>query len=217
MGWVSAQTRLDTVTIVVGRTGVVQVSPARLRAARLDATPTDAEVAARMRSGHRRNHTGITQAELAARIGHQGPGAISQWERGQHRVDVSSLTNLAKALKVDPLDLLDPDATVTLALLRARAGLSQAKAAEAVGISRNSWARIEAGTRRIWPDELDAAARALGVNPARVLAATQAQQHSAPLVEDIPTELLERLTAHRRPGESLADTLNRFIPPAPSA
>ena len=203
----------NTVTIVVGRTGVVQVSPARLRAARLAARPTETETAARMGSGHRRNHPGITQAELAARIGHRGAGAISQWERGLHRVDVRSLTAIAAALNVDPLDLLHPETPVTLALLRARAGLSQEQVAKAVGISASSWARIETGRRRIWPDELDAAGRALGVSVARVVAAASAVPASAPVIEDLPNAVLERLMAHRRPGESLAEVLDRLVPP----
>ena len=207
----------DTVTVVVGRTGVVSVSPARLRAARLAAAPTAAELDQRLRSRHRRNHPGITQAELAVRIGHRGAGAISQWERGQHRVDVGSLAAIAAALAVDPLDLLDPDTPVTLALLRARAGLTQTATAAAVGISRTSWARIESGQRRIWPDEIDPAARTLGVTVDQVVTAAQALPSSAPVIEDLPSELLERLDAHRRPGETRAETLNRFVPQTPSS
>lgn len=166
-----------------------------------------------MRSGHRRNRAGITQAELAARIGHRTAGAVSQWERGLHRVDVRSLTAIAAALGIDPLDLLTPETPVTLRLLRARAGLNQEQVAKAAGISPSSWARIEAGRRQIWPDELDGASRALGVPAGRVLAAVSAVPDSTPIVADLPKPVLERLMAHRRAGESLAEVLDRLVPP----
>lgn len=179
-----------TVIVVAGRTGVVSVSPARLRAARKAATPTAAELAVRRR---RLPGGGITQAELAARIGHAGPGAVHQWERGHHRMDVASLAAVARALGVDPLGLLEPGTPVTLAVLRRLAGHTQASAAAAIGVGRTTWGQIEAGQRGLWPEELDRAAAALGVTVTQVISAAGITPDSAPRVESLPVELVERL------------------------
>lgn len=52
-----------------------------------------------------RKAAGLTQAELARRVGSQQP-VISLIERGVRRVDVVEFYVLARAMGADPLDLL---------------------------------------------------------------------------------------------------------------
>lgn len=204
---------LDTVIVVAGRTGVVSVSPERLRAARHAAIPTDEERRERQKRGARIPR-GITQAELARRIGLRTSTSVGQWERSQHKPDAENLVALARALGTDPLELLEPGTPVTLRLLRVRAGLTQEAAGAAVGISRFTWAQIEAGSRALWPEEVDTAARALRVSRAKLLAAAVKLPEAAPRLEVLPAELLQRLAAHQREGESLAATIARLLPPS---
>ncbi|MBE7557719.1 helix-turn-helix transcriptional regulator [bacterium] len=52
-----------------------------------------------------RRRRGVTQAALAAAIGrHQS--YVSKYERGERRLDVIEFLEVAKALEVDPADIL---------------------------------------------------------------------------------------------------------------
>jgi transcriptional regulator with XRE-family HTH domain len=51
-----------------------------------------------------RRRASVTQDELAARLG-KPQSFVSEYERGQRRVDVVELLVISRALGVDPLDL----------------------------------------------------------------------------------------------------------------
>jgi transcriptional regulator with XRE-family HTH domain len=51
-----------------------------------------------------RRRTNVTQQELAARLG-KPQSFVSEYERGQRRVDVIELLVISRVLGVDPLDL----------------------------------------------------------------------------------------------------------------
>jgi transcriptional regulator with XRE-family HTH domain len=51
-----------------------------------------------------RRQANVTQQELAARLG-KPQSFVSEYERGQRRVDVIELLVISRALGVDPLDL----------------------------------------------------------------------------------------------------------------
>ena len=72
----------------------------------------------------------------------------------------------------DPRDLGEIDAEVGVALRRARgaAGMTRASLARAIGIDELALARCEAGSRRLGPQEMFAAVRALGIRPADLYA-----------------------------------------------
>ncbi|MBC1182260.1 helix-turn-helix transcriptional regulator [Brevundimonas sp. WCHBH090558] len=55
---------------------------------------------------HARQASGLTQAELAARLG-KDQSFVSIIERGQRRVDVLEFVALAKAMDVDPTQLFE--------------------------------------------------------------------------------------------------------------
>jgi transcriptional regulator with XRE-family HTH domain len=52
-----------------------------------------------------RRRANVTQQELAARLG-KPQSFVSEYERGQRRVDVVELLVISRALGVDPLELL---------------------------------------------------------------------------------------------------------------
>jgi transcriptional regulator with XRE-family HTH domain len=51
-----------------------------------------------------RRRANVTQQELAARLG-KAQSFVSEYERGQRRVDVVELLVISRVLGVDPLDL----------------------------------------------------------------------------------------------------------------
>jgi transcriptional regulator with XRE-family HTH domain len=53
-----------------------------------------------------RRDTGLTQAQLAERLG-KAPSYVAKIEIGERRLDVVEFVALAKALKVDPAVLFD--------------------------------------------------------------------------------------------------------------
>lgn len=53
-----------------------------------------------------RRQVGITQQELAARLG-KPQSFVSEYERGKRRVDVVELLVIARTLKADPTRLLE--------------------------------------------------------------------------------------------------------------
>jgi transcriptional regulator with XRE-family HTH domain len=178
-----------TVVVVAGHRGVVQIDPAKLRAARLAAD--------------------LTQAQLAARLG-TTQSVVSAWERGDRRPDVHQLVRLAAALGVnDILSLFLPGTRHTLEVLRIRAGLTQAKLAGRLGMSPKEWRAIEQGHQPVPVEDAGIIATALGVNVAQVLAAGPGD--SVMEVVEASARVVALLDAEQLPGESRADTLDRLL------
>ena len=122
-----------------------------------------------------RERAGLTQLQLAYRVGVVGGERISSWERGLSRPRTPAVLHaLAKALKVSPVSLLvEPAQGPDLRWLRFAAGLSTAELAKRVRVSSATIQRWESGQRdRPLPMEsLGALARALDVSPGQVRAA----------------------------------------------
>jgi transcriptional regulator with XRE-family HTH domain len=96
---------------------------------------------------------------------------VSCYESGRTRPRAGTIRLLAEVLGADVLDLLAADTVVTLAVLRARLGLTQQQAAAQLGMSRSLYALLEQGRRPITGDETEALAGVLQVSVARVRAA----------------------------------------------
>jgi transcriptional regulator with XRE-family HTH domain len=109
---------------------------------------------------------------------------ISCYESGRTRPRARAVRDLAAALGVDVLELLAPDAPVTLATLRARLGLTQADVAAAMpGMSRSLYAHVEQGRRGLAAAEERTLARLLAVDATRV---RQALRRSAEVPQRVP-------------------------------
>lgn len=136
-----------------GRQGAPGFDPGRLRAARAAASLTRGALAA------------------AAEV-HENE--VKEWESGRRVPQVVAVAALARALHISPLDLLDRDGDrdLTLQELRATAGLTQQRAAEAAGLLRTTYSQLERGeTVILSPADAAAIAGALGTDPDRVRAA----------------------------------------------
>ena len=124
-----------------------------------------------------RERAGLTQLQLAYRVGVVGGERISSWERGLSRPRTPAMLHaLAKALKVSPVSLLvEPAGGPDLRWLRFAAGLSTAELAKRVGVSSATIQRWESGQRgRPLPMEVIAAlAGALRVAPSVARAALE--------------------------------------------
>ncbi|HEX7536489.1 MAG TPA: helix-turn-helix transcriptional regulator [Dermatophilaceae bacterium] len=113
-----------------------------------------------------RERAGLTQHELARRVGVAGGERVSMWERGASQPRPELLPPLAAALGLTPADLLVPDLIGSdLRRLRFLAGLSSAELAEAIHLSKVTLKRWEAGHLERLPvsGTLKALAGALGV------------------------------------------------------
>ncbi|MEK4243691.1 helix-turn-helix transcriptional regulator [Janibacter sp. FSL W8-0316] len=120
------------------------LNPERLRAARVRA--------------------GLTQAELARVIGVAGGERVSRWELGTSTPSTAMRARLAKALGIDLEELLPSQGPADLRRLRAEAGLTVAELAERGGLARGTIKRWEAGSAQRVRAPLDAVAAALGVS-----------------------------------------------------
>lgn len=147
---------------MASRRGATEFDPARL---------TKARVAA-----------GLSQKQLAARLGHRHPNLINAWEKGRKRPSPDSLRRLAVALGIDIGRLIGRQ-PATLRSLRMAAGLNQHDVAAAVGVPRSTWSIIERGWRPL-PDEAVAPLLALlniepaaGETPAATLQRVLATPH----------------------------------------
>ena len=119
------------------------VDPERLRAARL--------------------HAGLTQAELARAVGVAGGERVSRWELGTSAPSIAMRARLAKALGLDLEELLPARGRRDLRRLRGEAGLTVAQLAAQGGVSTGTIKRWEAGSGLPVRAPLTGLAAALGV------------------------------------------------------
>lgn len=120
-----------------------------------------------------RESRGLSHDSLGAMVRVARPNLIG-YEKGRERPGIEVLGDLARALEVDPLALTTATpATVTLADLRARAGLTKSALATRVGLGRYMWDQIERGKRTLQPGVVPVAASALGVSERALRAALQ--------------------------------------------
>jgi transcriptional regulator with XRE-family HTH domain len=160
--------------VVGGRQGASDFDPARLRAAREAAQ--------------------LTRGALA-KAANVHPSSVGEWEAGRQVPRVETLAALARALHIQPGDLLQPaeGGALTLDRLRAAAGKSQQQIADAAGMVRNTYSAVERGeTAALSYAEHRALARAYGITDEELRAAHNASR----------AEYLQRhpqANGHRRP------------------
>jgi transcriptional regulator with XRE-family HTH domain len=146
--------------VVGGRQGASGFDPARLRTAR---------EAAQLSRG--------ALAEAAS----VHPSSVSEWESGRQVPRVETVAALAKALQIQPDDLLEPveGAPLTLGRLRIAAGKSQQQIAEAAGMLRTTYSAVERGeTGALSYAEHQALARAFGVTDDQLRGAQDASRNA---------------------------------------
>jgi transcriptional regulator with XRE-family HTH domain len=118
---------------------------------------------------------GLTQQQLAEALG-VNQQRVSEWERGVRQPRASRVPAVAKAINVDPLQLLaDEYEQLDLEALRLAAGLSRQALATAVGVTLPRYQRLESGERTSeFPAELlQPLARILSVPVDTVVAAAE--------------------------------------------
>ena len=136
-----------------GRQGAPGFDPQRLRAAREAAN--------------------LTRGALADAAGVH-VSSITEWEAGRQVPRIDKVAALARALSIEPADLLQPveGGALTLERLRVAAGLSQQQTAEAAGMLRNTYSAVERGeTAALSYTDTQALARVLSVTPDQLRAA----------------------------------------------
>lgn len=141
-----------------GRQGAPGFDPARLRAARLAAH--------------------LTQGALAEAAGAHLK-EVREWESGRRVPQVDAVADLARALDITPLDLIQRDASqaLTLQQLRADAGLSQQQVADRARLLRTTYSKMERGEAlTLSYGDAEAIGRALDVDPSRVVDAHAASR-----------------------------------------
>jgi Predicted transcription factor, homolog of eukaryotic MBF1 len=113
-----------------------------------------------------RVNAGLTQHQLANRIGVAGGERVSRWELGTSTPTPAILSKLAKVLGVRIADLLaDVDGPADLRLLRLEAGYGSRETARRAHVAAATYIRWEAGAFSRMPAdaELTPLARVLGV------------------------------------------------------
>jgi transcriptional regulator with XRE-family HTH domain len=137
------------------------------------------------RLAQRRTALRWTQVELAERVQAARTGAalatvevarqirtlvvqISCYESGRTRPRAGTIRLLAETLGVDVLDLLAENTPATLAVLRARLGLTQQQAAQRLGMSRSLYALLEQHRRSATLQETRSLAAVFQVSVARI-------------------------------------------------
>jgi transcriptional regulator with XRE-family HTH domain len=183
--------------MIVTRTGVAMVSPTRLQAARRTAKLTQEALS---------QAAGCTRSDISA------------YETGRVKPNADTLWKIAQALKKGVRDLLEPNAPLSLQLLRYEAGLRQQDMADALGWPRTSWAAVERGEARLHPEDIPAVRDALAstgrtITLAEVTAAAGGDTSTVEAVEQLPADVVARIDALMRPGETRADALRRLLPP----
>ena len=118
-----------------------------------------------------RRARGLTQDALGELVGLSRPALIA-YEKGQRTPGPTILHRLAAALDVDVLKLTSATLrSATMTDLRARAGLTKTTLAEALGVRRHTYDRIERGVRQPEPELLPQLASILGVSERIVVGA----------------------------------------------
>jgi transcriptional regulator with XRE-family HTH domain len=123
-----------------------------------------------------REAAGLSQSALAVRIGASSKQRIWHWERGAEQPQPRFVPRIARALKVDPLALLDDDPTrPTISALRLAAGLTCSDVWRRASIAKTTYHRIDrgVGARRTDAAVVKAIARVLGAPEDEVLAAIE--------------------------------------------
>lgn len=93
-----------------------------------------------------RERAGITQSELARRVGVVGGERVSRWELGRSQPRPDLLVRLAEELDVRPRQLVKPASQVPdLRALRLAAGLDAYEVVEAIHLSLPTYRRWEQG------------------------------------------------------------------------
>jgi transcriptional regulator with XRE-family HTH domain len=120
-----------------------------------------------------REARGLSHDRLGAVTSIDRPQLIA-YEKGRTVPSVDTVTALAQALEVDPLELTSATlATATLADLRLRRGLTKTSMAAELGLSAASWDSIERGRRGLRADLAPHAANVLAVDADTLEAARQ--------------------------------------------
>jgi transcriptional regulator with XRE-family HTH domain len=121
-----------------------------------------------------REREGLTQHELARRIGVAGGERISRWELGTSEPRPELLARVATALATTPRSLIRLDGgAMDLRALRFAAGVSVAVLADGANISKRTYLRWESGRWVQLPSQqvLEFLAETLGVRVREVVAA----------------------------------------------
>lgn len=135
-----------------------------------------------------RQRAGLTQHELARRVGVVGGDRVSKWEVGGVTPRLEFLLRLADVLGVALSDLVasgEGGGDVDLRLLRVRTGQAPRLVAASLNVSRRTLSRWESGDFKRMPSRatLSSAARLLGVaadEVERALRSSQANVRRAP-------------------------------------
>jgi transcriptional regulator with XRE-family HTH domain len=115
-----------------------------------------------------RGNTGMTQVELAERVG-VAPAAVRSWERGVDQPTAANVSRLAAALGVDARDFYEAiSGPPMVAVLRHAAGLSLMELATRSGLAYSRCRRIEKGTVRPTRADVAALSKGLGVTAAEL-------------------------------------------------
>jgi len=122
-----------------------------------------------------RSRRGLTQHQLARIVEIAGGDRVSGWERESTQPRARIIPDLARALGVDPLELLSLPNGVDLRALRLVAGRTAPELAQAVHVSVHTYLRWESGQRLPLGDgrTLDTLSGQLGVPVKRVVEALE--------------------------------------------
>lgn len=114
-------------------------------------------VAERLREA--RLAAGLTQAQLAQRIGVADGTRVAAWEHGRSTPHPATWAAICSLLGIAP----EEAGAMTLRSLRLRRGLTQDEVAAELGVAASTVARWESGTHRPWPKHSDRLAELYGV------------------------------------------------------
>ncbi|WP_137122974.1 helix-turn-helix domain-containing protein [Segeticoccus rhizosphaerae] len=129
-----------------------------------------------------RERAGLTQHQLAHRLGVAGGERVSRWELGLSTPRAESLAELAHVLGIQVDDLLQPPPILpTLRVLRLRYGFGGRDLARRAHMPFATYMRWESGSIRHTPSDTSLAplALALGAEVALVRTAVDNSRHAA--------------------------------------
>jgi transcriptional regulator with XRE-family HTH domain len=116
---------------------------------------------------------GLSQSALAVRIGASSKQRIWHWESGHEQPRPHFIPKIARALKLDPLELLNGDPLQpTISALRLSVGLTAAEVSQRATIPRSTYNRIDNGlaARRSDASIVSALANVLSVTESEIIA-----------------------------------------------